>query len=139
MLRRAGGTERLLDLRRRGPRTQAAQTVTWGCAPLNQGDSQCARGKPIRLAGKRTVGVGSPQEHAYRLRDMNEGYDFDIFRREFDGSYVWVGARETFARAREAVVQDPTSIDREFLIVNSVTGEKVFVLPPERPPVESPA
>jgi hypothetical protein len=67
---------------------------------------------------------------------MNES--FDIFRREFDGSFVWVGATETFALAREKVVQDPASSDREFLIVNALTGERTVVEPPERPPVESP-
>jgi len=63
---------------------------------------------------------------------MDEGYD--IFRREFDGSFVWVGAAETFSRAREKVVQHPASIDYEFLIVNALTGRKTFVIPPERPP-----
>jgi hypothetical protein len=61
---------------------------------------------------------------------------FDIFRRELDGSFVWIGATETFARAREKVVQDPASIDYEFVIVNALTGQKTFVIPP-KPPVES--
>jgi hypothetical protein len=61
---------------------------------------------------------------------------YDIFRREIDGSYMWVGARETFALAREKAVQDPASSDHVFVIVNTRTGEKVFVIPPERPPVE---
>jgi hypothetical protein len=63
---------------------------------------------------------------------------FDIFRREIDGSFVWVGAAETFALARQKVVQDLAASDREFLIVNALTGERMVVEPPERPPVESP-
>ena len=63
---------------------------------------------------------------------------FDIFRRELDGSFVWIGATETFARAREKVVQDPASIDYEFVIVNALTGQKTFVIPPGQPPAESP-
>jgi len=63
---------------------------------------------------------------------MDEGYD--IFRREFDGSFVWVGAAETFSRARQKVVQDPAASDHEFVIVNALTNEKTFVIPPERPP-----
>ena len=59
---------------------------------------------------------------------------FDIFRREVDGSFVWIGATETFARAREKVVQDPASIACEFVIVNALTGQKTFVIPPERLP-----
>ena len=78
------------------------------------------------------LGVRSPQVHTYGLTDMDESYD--IFRREIDGSFVWVGAAETFSRAREKVVQDPAASDHEFVIVNALTGEKVFVLPPERPP-----
>ena len=66
---------------------------------------------------------------------MDESYD--IFRREFDGSFVWVGSTEAFARAREKVVHDPASIDYEFVIVNALTGQKTFVIPPEKPPVES--
>jgi hypothetical protein len=46
---------------------------------------------------------------------MNMNESFDIFRREIDGSFVWVGAAETFAFAREKVIQDPASFDREFL------------------------
>jgi hypothetical protein len=63
---------------------------------------------------------------------MDESYD--IFRREIDGSFVWIGAVETFARARERVVQDPASIVYEFVIVNALTGQKAFVIPPEPPP-----
>jgi hypothetical protein len=66
---------------------------------------------------------------------MDQSYD--IFRREIDGSFVWIGAVETFARAREKVVDDPASIDYEFMIVNALTGQKTFVIPPERPPAES--
>ena len=72
------------------------------------------------------------------LLDSSMNESFDIFRREIDGSFVWVGAAETFAFAREKVVQDPASFDREFLIVNALTGERMVVEPPERPPVESP-
>jgi hypothetical protein len=59
---------------------------------------------------------------------------FDIFRREIDGNFVWVAETETFVRARERVVQDPAVIDYEFLIVNSLTGEKTHIVPAERPP-----
>jgi len=79
---------------------------------------------------------GDPDRIRSGLTRMNES--FDIFRREFDGSFVWVGATETFALAREKIVQDPASSDREFLIVNALTGERTVVEPPERPPVESP-
>jgi len=60
---------------------------------------------------------------------------FDIFLRKEDGSFQWVGATETFALAREKVVQDPASVDYAFLIVNETTGEKALIEPPERPPV----
>jgi hypothetical protein len=40
---------------------------------------------------------------------MNMNESFDIFRREIDGSVVWVGAAETFALARQKVVQDPAA------------------------------
>jgi hypothetical protein len=43
---------------------------------------------------------------------MNMNESFDIFRREIDGSFVWVGAAETFALARQKVVQDPAASDR---------------------------
>ena len=76
------------------------------------------------------LGVRSPQVHTYGLTDMDEGYD--IFRREIDGKFVWVGARETFARARAAVVQDPASFDREFMIVNALTGERTLIKPPRQ-------
>jgi hypothetical protein len=66
---------------------------------------------------------------------MDESYD--IFRREIDGNFVWVGSTETFALARKKVVQDSASIDYEFVIVNALTGQKTFVIPPERPPAES--
>jgi hypothetical protein len=62
---------------------------------------------------------------------------FDIFLRKEDDSFVWVGATETFALAREKVVQNPDSIDYAFLIVNSATGEKVVIEPSEKPPAES--
>ena len=51
---------------------------------------------------------------------------------------MWVGAAETFALARETVVQNPDSSDYAFLIVNAATGEKTLIEPPERPPAESP-
>jgi hypothetical protein len=76
--------------------------------------------------------------HSFWVYSMNMNESFDIFRREIDGSFVWVGATETFALARQKVVQDPASFDREFLIVNALTGERMVVEPPERPPVESP-
>jgi hypothetical protein len=60
---------------------------------------------------------------------MDESYD--IFRREIDGNFVWIGAEETFARAREKIVQDPASSEREFLIVNALTGVKTLIEPPE--------
>ena len=69
---------------------------------------------------------------------MSLNESFDIYRRDIDGSFVWVGAAESFALARQKVVQDPASFDREFLIVNALTGEKMVVEPPERPPNESP-
>jgi len=62
---------------------------------------------------------------------------FDVFRRESDGSFIWVGASETFARAREMVVQNPASSDHAFLIVNSATGERTLIEPSEKPPVVS--
>lgn len=62
---------------------------------------------------------------------------FDVFRREADGSFIWVGASETFALAREIVVQNPASSDYAFLIVNSATGEKTLIEPSEKPPVVS--
>jgi hypothetical protein len=68
---------------------------------------------------------------------MNE--TFDIFLREEDGSFMWVGAAETFALARLTVVQNPRSSDYAFLIVNAATGEKTLIEPPEKPPAESPA
>jgi hypothetical protein len=68
---------------------------------------------------------------------MNE--TFDIFRRKEDGSLVWVGAAETFALARETVVQNPDSSDYAFLIVNAATAEKTLIEPPEKPSAESPA
>jgi hypothetical protein len=67
---------------------------------------------------------------------MNES--FNVFRQETDGSFKFVGATDTLAQAREKVVQDPAASDREFLIVNALTGERMVVEPPERPPVESP-
>jgi hypothetical protein len=68
---------------------------------------------------------------------MNE--TFDIFLRKEDGSFVWVGAAETIALARETVVQNPDSSDYTFLIVNAAAGEKTLIEPPEKPPAESPA
>jgi hypothetical protein len=67
---------------------------------------------------------------------MDESYD--IFRREIDGNFVLVGSTETFALARKKVIHDPASIDYEFVIVNALTGQKTFVIPPGRPPAESP-
>jgi len=62
---------------------------------------------------------------------------YDVFRREIDGSFTWIGAKESFARAREMVIQDPVAHDREFLIVNALTGIRTLIEPPERPPVVS--
>jgi len=62
---------------------------------------------------------------------------FDVFSRESDGSFTWVGASETFALAREMVVQNPASSDYAFLIVNSATGERTLIEPSERPPIVS--
>jgi len=64
---------------------------------------------------------------------MDESYD--VFRREADGNFVWLGAAETFSRAMQKVVQDPAAIDREFLIVNALTGVKTLIEPPAQPPV----
>jgi len=64
---------------------------------------------------------------------MNE--TFDIFLRKEDGSFVWVGTTRTLVLAREKIIQDPNSIDYAFLIVNSATGERTLIEPPERPPV----
>ena len=58
---------------------------------------------------------------------------FDIFLQKENGSFVWIGATETYAQAREKVVQNPASIDNAFLIVNSATGEKTLIEPSERP------
>ena len=58
----------------------------------------------------------------------------DIFLCEADGSSKWVGATEAFALAREKVVQNPTSSDHAFLIVDSNTGETTLIEPTERPP-----
>jgi len=66
---------------------------------------------------------------------MDESYD--IFRLEIDGTFVWVGTIETFARAREKVVQELAASDRAFLLVNITTGERTLIEPPEQPPVES--
>jgi len=45
---------------------------------------------------------------------------------------------ETLALARQKVVQDPAASDYVFLIVNSATGERTVIEPPERPnPPES--
>jgi len=57
--------------------------------------------------------------------------------RRVGGRLVWVGAAETFARARERVVRDPSEIDCEFLVVNALTGERTLIEPPDRPAVES--
>ena len=62
---------------------------------------------------------------------------FNVFRQEIDGSFKFVGATDTLAQAREKVVQDPASFDREFVIVNAVSSEKMLMEPPERPPVEA--
>ena len=58
----------------------------------------------------------------------------DIFLREADGSFNWVGASENLASARQKIVQNPASSDFAFLIVDSATGEKTTIEPPEKPP-----
>ena len=60
-----------------------------------------------------------------------------IFRREIDGRFVWIGATETFARAKEKVIQDPASSDHACMIVNARTGEKTIIEPPEPPVLAS--
>jgi PAS domain S-box-containing protein len=65
---------------------------------------------------------------------MDESYD--VFRREADGNFVWLGAAGTFSRAMQKVVQDPAAIDRGFLIVSALTGVKTLIEPPAQQPVE---
>ena len=62
---------------------------------------------------------------------------FDVFLRKEDGSFEWIGATETFALARQTIVQNPSSSDYVFIIANSDTGEKTVIEPRERPPVEA--
>jgi hypothetical protein len=59
---------------------------------------------------------------------------FEIFLREEDGSFKWIATTETFALARETVVQNPAASDSAFLIVNSATGEKTLIEPLDKPP-----
>jgi hypothetical protein len=87
---------------------------------------------------RRDSATAFKDRRSFWVYSMNMNESFDIFRREIDGSFVWVGATESFALARQKVVQDPAAPDREFLIVNALTGERMVVEPPERPPVESP-
>ena len=58
----------------------------------------------------------------------------DIFRRDSDGSFIWVATAENLALARQNVVSNPASSDFAFLIVNLTTGEKTLIEPSERPP-----
>ena len=58
----------------------------------------------------------------------------DIFLREADGSFKWVGATETLALARRKVVQNPASSDFAFLIIDSTIGEKTIIEPSDKPP-----
>jgi hypothetical protein len=71
------------------------------------------------------------------LTDSGMKETFSVFRQELGGSFSFVGSTDTLAQAREKVVQDPASFDREFVIVNAASGEKTFIEPPERPPIES--
>ena len=61
---------------------------------------------------------------------------FDVFLRKEDGSFEWIAATETFALARQTVIQNPVSSDYAFIIVNPHTGEKTVIEPQERPPAE---
>jgi len=56
---------------------------------------------------------------------------FEIFRREADGSFKWVGVAETLAKAREKVIQDPSCMDYQYVVVNSATGEQTVIEPPK--------
>ena len=56
---------------------------------------------------------------------MDDSYD--VFRREIDGTFTWLGTRETFARAREKVVQELAASDHAFLIVSVTTGERTLI------------
>jgi hypothetical protein len=57
-------------------------------------------------------------------------HKFEIFRREADG-FKWVGVAETLAQAREKVIQGPSCMDYQFVIINSATGEQTVIEPPE--------
>ena len=70
-------------------------------------------------------------------REIGFFADGKLKRVSVDGSPIQSTA-ESFALARQKVVQDPASFDREFLIVNALIVEKMVVEPPERPSVESP-
>ena len=61
----------------------------------------------------------------------------DIFLRQTDGRFTWVAVAETFALARQKVVQNPASSDYAFLIVDSTSGENAIVEPSEKPPEQS--
>jgi len=57
---------------------------------------------------------------------------FDIFRRESDG-LKWLGMAETLVQAREKILQDSSRSEYQFVVINSATGEKTVIEPPERP------
>lgn len=58
----------------------------------------------------------------------------DIFLREADGNFQWIAEAESLASAKEKVVQNPASSDYAFVILDSATGEKTVIEPPEKPP-----
>ena len=43
----------------------------------------------------------------------------------------WVGVAETLAQAREKIIQDPSCMDYQFVVVNSATGEQTVIEPPK--------
>jgi hypothetical protein len=73
--------------------------------------------------------------HAFLSQGTNERAlepKFEIFRRETDGSFKWVGVAETLAKAREIIIQNPSCMDYQFVVVNSATGEQTIIEPPTR-------
>jgi hypothetical protein len=72
--------------------------------------------------------------HAFPSPGQNERAlkpTFEIFRREADGNFKWVGVAETLAQAKEKVIQDPSCMDYQFVVVNSATGEQTVIEPPK--------
>jgi hypothetical protein len=103
-----------------------------------KGAKEFLRDRFFRTAGScgdSMIGVGSHQiANPIPAESTNMVETFDIFLQEEDGSFKWIATTETFALARETVVQNPASSDFAFLIVNSNTGEKTLIEPPEGPP-----